>query len=130
MNLRTLTDAELLRMARNDADPLFSTDLETELLRRLEDASAALRGYAPIVEYLEAFDLTKPKDVEACKDALEFASDGSLPQAKALLDVLAEFDIDDPATLKKALERNAKFDDLMDDLAAPLASLQALTTPE
>lgn len=36
MNLRILTDAELLRYADNERDRLSSTELEIELARRLE----------------------------------------------------------------------------------------------
>lgn len=128
--LNNLSDEELLRLAHIDLDPLTSSELERELVRRFENLITELAYHEPIREQLDGFDLTKTKDIEACKAVFEFADHYALDQAKPLLDVLTEFDIDDPAILKKALDRNEKIENLMGDLAEPLASLQALITTE
>lgn len=124
MNLSTLTDDELLRQARNEFDPLTGTDLEAELLKRFEDCSVT---YADNEQRLE---LCSGRSLEECKAAFEFAEHQVLDEVTLLLAVLAEFDIDDPGALKKVFERNAKFEDVLNALAEPLASLQALVTQE
>ncbi len=109
-------------------DPITSTDLERELLRRFEEDISSADLYAPVADYLDNYDFTKTKDVQRFKDALGFGDDGDIATRKALLDVLLDADIDDPAVLRKRLERLEKFDALMDDLVQPLASLQTLAT--
>lgn len=131
MNLSTLANGELVRHAYITIDPLTSSQLEQELLRRFEEQSIAIGYFEPIADHLAVFDLDKTKDVEACNAIFAFAEEHPVVPAGALLDVLTEFDIDDPAALKKALERNAKFETLLNDLADPIASLHSLiTTPE
>lgn len=127
MNLRTLDDAELLRHAQIDFDPITGTELEAELLRRFEENAAVTADNEPLLKVCEehGFD-----SAVALDKALKALGDVPAETAGALLETCSEFDIDDPATLKKALERNAKFEDLMNDLAEPLASLQALITTE
>jgi hypothetical protein len=102
MNLRTLTDDELLRHAHNEFDPLTGTALEAELLRRFEEQGGKASAYeAPPVE-----------------------------DTDDMAEVLYDFGIDDPATLRKQLERIRKFDQAMQDLAEPLNTLQSLATTE
>lgn len=129
MNLNHLTDAELLRIAYAQLDPITSTDLERELLNRMGQLLDAADGYAPVADHLDEFDFTKTKDVERCKALLEIDLD-AYRRDQALLDTLAEYDIDDPALLERSLSRLIKLDDLMHDLAQPLATLQTFTTTE
>lgn len=124
---RNLTDGELLRLAYVELDPLTSTDLEAELLRRLEEGVNTGAQYDPVAEYLDAFDFTKTKDIERFKALLDIDLEEH-QRSKALLDVLLDADIDDAAVLKQRLDRLAKFDSLMDDLVQPLATLQTLAT--
>lgn len=128
MNLCTLTDDELMNRAHIEFDPITGTALEAELLRRFEENAAVTADNEPLLEVLAKRGLEDPI---ALNKALETLSTfDEFPAAKELLDVLSDFDIDDPATLKKVLDRNAKFEDLKNDLADPLASLQELITSE
>lgn len=131
MDLSKLSDDELARHAYVSLDSLTSTALEREMLRRFEENSAVLAAYEPVRDYLDSFNWTKAHDVQNFKNVISFCEDNTVEHVKALIDVLAEFDIDNPAQLKKALERNAKFEGLLSDLAEPIASLHSLiTTPE
>lgn len=145
MTLRTLRDDELLRRAYSEFNPLTSTELEAELLRRYEDHAA--EG-APLLAVLTE---TGYEDVDDLKAVLEAIGDWNGPDLKALLgalndadyedlddikaaiamrDLAATFDIDDLEILRKVLERDKALSDLGNDLAAPLASLQKLITQE
>lgn len=68
-HLRTLTDDELLRLARAEFDPLTSTDLEAELLRRFEECCAANAEVEPLLKVLDDHDIDAPAALEK---ALEF----------------------------------------------------------
>lgn len=128
MDLRTLTDDELLRHAQIDFDPLTSTELEAELMRRFEDNSAITAENEPLLKLLEDRGICSESQLEQLFSQAKVVDD--TPGAEALLDVLLEFDIDDPAALKKQLDRMAKFDEVMNDLAQPLATLQTLAPTE
>jgi hypothetical protein len=117
MQLRTLTDDELLRHASNQLDPLTGTELEAELVRRFEAKDEEIAYFAEIEDELDEFDLTDDESTEACKAALQFGIDNDIKAVKKLLDVLTEYDIDDPAVLRNDLIRLAKFDQTADDLA-------------
>lgn len=143
--LRTLDDAELLRHAQIDFDPLTGTELEAELLQRFEDYSAEAAPLLAVLTdtgYEDADDLKgvleaigdwEAQDLKALLGALNDADYEDLDDIKAAIamrDLAAAFDIDDPETLKKVLERDKALSDLGNDLAAPLASLQKLITQE
>jgi hypothetical protein len=131
-HLRTLSDDELLRLAHIVLDALTGTDLEAELLRRFEENGAVTAETEPLLKVLEDHGIDSSialdKTLGALDKTLGALKEYDADQVGALLDVLGEFDIDDPAALKKALERNAKFDDLLQDLADPIASLHSLIT--
>lgn len=124
-HLRTLSDDELLRLAHTEFDPLTGTDLEAELLRRFEEYGVTNAENEPLLKVLDDHDIESPIALDKTLRALK---EQDADTVSALLDVLTEFDIDDPATLKKALERNAKFEGLLNDLADPIASLHSLIT--
>lgn len=128
MNLRTLADDELMRHAYVELDPLTSTDLERELLRRFEEYAVS----APLLEVLDEQNVTDPKRLEellldAQTIAVDFASHNDLSlfdvldkfwigdtealfNALALAEVLEDFDLDDPASVRKTL---AAYDELI-----------------
>lgn len=127
VSLRTLTDDELLRHAEVDFDPLTGTELEAELMRRFEDNAAIPAENEPLLKVLEDHGIEEPA---ALIKALKALGDMPVERVGSLLDVLLEFDIDDPVLLKKQLDRIAKFDEVMNDLAQPLATLQTLVLTE
>jgi hypothetical protein len=122
--MRHLTDDELLRQAYVQLDPITSTELERELLRRFQEGIAQ---YEPVAEQLDDFDFSNTKDIDRFK-ALMGIDLQTYQHGQTLLDVLLDADIDDPAVLKQRLARLDKFDALMDDLVQPLATLQTLAT--
>lgn len=124
-HLRTLDDNELLRLAHTEFDALTSTDLEAELLRRFEEYGVTSAENEPLLKVLEDHGIDSSIALEKTLGALK---ERDAESVSALLDVLGDFDIDEPAALKKALERNAKFEDLLNDLADPIASLHSLIT--
>ena len=106
MNLRMLSDMELVRYARAHQDPLTSTELEDEMLVRLEK----LETLGDLVDLVEEFDAA-PDDVrqmlERAPNIVEGAAmlaeleQAEVTEAKhlksiiALRDTLAESDIYD-----------------------------------
>lgn len=125
MHLPALTDEELAHHAEQTFDPLTSTDIQQELLKRfhvlLEEAGAARDLESQLADV--GFDM----DATALRAAIEKANAlDERVNGIALLDTLREHDIDDPDALKKILDRDTKVAAVMEDLAAPLASLQAL----
>lgn len=67
MNLRILSDAELLRHADNERDPLITTTLELELAKRL----AEVPDFEEEIEALEK----RIEDLESEVDRLELKLD-------------------------------------------------------
>lgn len=126
MYLPALTNRELAHHADVTFDALAATDLQTELAKRfnalLEEAAAS----ADVLHALNDYGIDGVAELTSLLDkarALDERVNGL-----ALIDVLLEFDIDDPAELKKLLQRDAQLRDVLDSLAQPLADLQALTT--
>ena len=137
MNWQQLTDSELARHADLAMDPLTTTDLERELLRRFSERTDAAAEWAGIADVIENFNIdhTTTAGIEQVSDALQFQADHgdlkhSLANARALLDTLTEFDIDTPEALRKQLDRLSKFDQVVQDLADPITTLQTLVTTE
>lgn len=137
MNWQQLTDSELARHADLAQDPLTTTDLERELLRRFSAQTDAAAELVLITDVLDEFNIdhTATADIEQLRDALQFQFDrgdqkNSLANVRALLDTLADFDIDSPEALRKQLDRLSKFDQVMQDLADPITTLQTLVTTE
>lgn len=144
MLLTALTDGEFLRHAEAQHDTLTASAIETEILRRFarlyqeHDAGSALRNV------LEQHDITEPAALAArleqpdewagkpigelhdLLDELEIKDHGALRNIDAVFTVAIEFDLDTPDALRTQLARIQKFDDLMNDLAAPLKTLTEL----
>ena len=137
MELRTLTNAELLRIADHQFNAISGTDLELELIRRLQAADDAFASHEPLIDVLAELDIEDPA---VLRKNLEALGDMPAEQVTALLDALADFDIDQADTLRKRLERADtlrkrleradEFDQAMEDPAEFIASLQTLTTTE
>jgi hypothetical protein len=137
VNWQQLTDSELARHADLAMDPLTTTDLERELLRRFSEQTDAAAEFAGVAEVLDDFNIDHDTTagIESVRSALQFQLDhgglnSDLTNARALLDVLADFDIDTPEALRKQLDRLSKFDQVMQDLADPITTLQTLVTTE
>lgn len=90
MLLTALTDAELARHAWAQRDPLTSTELEDELLRRFESVINTLGELDPVTEAVDK-------------------SDFEIEDMGPLFAVLSEFNVDDIKTLRQKLERADKW---------------------
>jgi len=128
--MQHLTDRELLQRAWSERDPLTTTELETQLANRFEALLDELEGDHPVLALFEdaGIEHQTVEGVEQIKTALQLITDW--PQAKSLLDVLNDFDLDNDEMLRERLVRLRKFDDVMQDLAEPLQSLTTLATTE
>lgn len=129
-----MDDEHLLRVAHLEIDPLTSTPLEIELLRRLEHSVDIAFVASPYAEKVEEFgyELNETKSVEAFEGALQFAADFSPATYRPLLDLLGEHDIDTVEALKKRLELATEFEGIANDAADAIARLSTLmqTTQE
>ena len=133
MNWQQLTNAELARHADLAQDPLTTTELEKVLLERFTELVGIEISYTGITEVLDEFsvDFLETSGIEQVRDALQFQYEhDNLKNVRALLDTLALFDIDTPEALRKQLDRLSKFDQVMQDLADPITTLQTLVTTE
>lgn len=138
MNLRTLTDEEFLRHALAVQDPLTSSAIEAECLRRFE---ALLDTHDS-----EAYELVTERELDASvlRDTLDTldAHDiepGALAQlcdamligpanTAALLNALAAADLDAPESLKAELDLAKQFRALVEDAGDVFSRLSELTT--
>lgn len=90
MQLNRLTDAELIQHAWIAHDPLTGTELEAELIRRLETAGQTLGELDPVTDAIENSHF-EPGDMAE------------------LFAVLEQFHVDDIKTLRQKLERADKW---------------------
>lgn len=132
--LAQVDDEHLLRVAHLEIDPLTSTPLELELLRRLErktDEAEPAMVYADKAEDF-GYDRNETNSIEAFEGALQFAADFDPATYRPLLDLLGEHDIDTPEALKKRLELATEFEGIANDAADAIARLSTLmqTTQE
>ena len=126
MILSRLTDEELLREAAN-ADPLTTSDLQTELAKRfgaLIDEHDAMQSL--LDDIAAPSDSTQRADVET---ALDLVREFPHRDISGLLGLLSEYDLDNPEALAKVLERDHDLQSLLDDLADPIAKLHGLANP-
>lgn len=118
-----LSDEELLAVAYAEQDPLTSTPLELELVKRLATASDELDYHKPVTSVLDEFDDIAPADL---RDLLERApAKGGLKEAVQLLSVLAEEEVETAEALRAAFEIVGKLNELTID---PTQALDALET--
>ena len=111
----------LIAAVHCEIDALASTDLERELLARLEAALDAHDG--ALVQTAEAYDFTA-KDIKVLGEAL--IEDTAV--TVALLNVLGAAGIHDPEALKSRLSLANQFYALADDAGDVFARLAQLTT--
>jgi len=125
-----LSDRELLQRVWVEQNPLTTTELETELATRFEALLGEQEVAEPVLEVLDdlGFEYETEADIEKLKADLQVLADW--PQAKSLLDVLNDFDLDNDEMLRAQLVRLRKFDDAMQDLLEPLQTLSTLATTE
>ena len=135
MNLRTLSDSEFLRYANNQLDDLTSSDIERELLRRLEatdtelfeaasEAEFTADGLTNLAQAMEGFT------VEQVTELLGVMLEADI-EAKpliAMLKVLDEAGITETDELKEALEFATKFQAIANDAGDVLARLSTLVS--
>lgn len=112
----TMDDAHLVAALRAEFDPLTSTALEIELLKRFERMLDEKRDDEP-------FD--DARDDEPFDDALEdtFIEHEQLPE---VIKVLSEFNAADIAILRQKLERADKFYDIANDAGDVITRLNDL----
>ena len=130
MYLARLTNEELAHHADVTFDELTATDLQVELTKRFTALIEEHGANASMVALLEEYGIDS-------RDALEKVTDkaASLDERVngiALLDALREAEIDDPAELKKILDRDAKAEqirELAQTASDALAELDTLFTP-
>lgn len=127
MYLPSLNDRELAHHADVTFDALTATDLQIELTKRFTALLDENEANASLIDVLDDNGIDAADELRKVFDKVD-ALDEERVNGLALLDVLLEFDIDDPAVLKKLLQRDAQLTDVLDSLAQPLADLQALAT--
>lgn len=135
MNLRTLSDSEFLRYANSQMDDLTSSDVERELLRRLEaidtdtfEAATELGFTGDDLRNLnEAHAELSTKEVVELLDA---ASSTNISQIELILilKVLNDADITEADELKESLEFAAKFQAIANDAGDVFTRLTTLIT--
>ena len=119
MYLPSLSDAELCAHVDATLDSMTSTEIERELLKRLE--ARVEHDTTPLIQLAEEFDI----DPEALRAVLE-AHPGDLNDYKALLAKLSDYDIHTVAQLEEQIERSRKFYDIANDAGDALSRLAAL----
>ena len=106
----------------SEIDPLTSTNLERELLARLEALLDEYHG--ELTQAAENYDFGA-EDIKSLGEALI----ENLPTTVALLTVLAAASIDDPDALKSRLALAEQFHALAGDAGDVFIRLAQLTTP-
>lgn len=110
MNLRTMSDSEFLRYANAQLNDLTSTDIERELLRRMErcqDQAEEVEGFIALVE---EYSFTASE----LRSLIE-SHPGSMGELVGLLATLNDEDIHDVDQLKNLLDTFNKFRALAND---------------
>lgn len=106
---------ELLRLAYVEINPLSSTAMELELLRRLEEGE---RAHDDIDGVLSDFGVSDPEDrdhVTQLSRALRWERDWEPKLYEPLLVVCSENDIDDAKQLTKLLTRLDELERQLED---------------
>lgn len=105
--MRNLTDDELLRFIESEDDTLTTTDLERELTRRLAEAQDELAELQVVRTTMENNNLDQ-NDI------------------KELLEILSEFCVENPGSLRDKLERADEFYDIAQEAGDTLERLSNL----
>lgn len=123
MHLSHLTDEELLSLAYAEQDPLTTTPMETELVRRFTEAVDTMAAAQPFTDVLDEYDDIKPDQL---RDLLERLPDGDVKAAAEIMGLLHEEDLTSVAAVRAALVIATKLQDLTDDPAKALEALETL----
>jgi hypothetical protein len=132
VNYSKHTDEELIRHADMAFNPMVTTDLEIELLARLENSLSEGRIQAGMLDVLvDEFDLDTAltEDIEQVRKALQFAADYDLDTVRTLMDAALAHDIDTAAALKPRLELADQIEDARNDCAGALETLTKIFNP-
>lgn len=108
MNLRTLTDDELLRHAYAQHSPLTTTDLEAEMFRRFADVADERDGlqYVLSTQNEAGLCIETPEEADRVASLVELAEEFSGWDIRGLLEVLRDHDFDNPEALDALLTRD------------------------
>jgi hypothetical protein len=131
MHLPALTDRELAHHADLEFDPLTATDLQVELARRFTALLDRIEPFDTLADKLHDLDIDTDSATDVARVERLVAADNEFSgwPLRELLELLQRFDVETVDALEQILNRDAKVADAMNDLAEPLASLQALVTP-
>ncbi|WP_369952288.1 hypothetical protein [Ralstonia syzygii] len=127
MYLPALDDETLLRHAQADLDPLTSTPLEIELLKRFEGLLNAQDETNPLLVVLEEYGIDSPGQLE---NELGLTKEYEDLDIRPLLDAVTDAGIDDAESLKERLARADEFDAIAKDAGDLFARLNTLATKE
>lgn len=135
MNLNTLSDREFLRYANAQLDDLTSTDVERELLRRLEATDTDTFEAAQEMEFSgddlrrlgEAFEGFTIDEVVDLLGAM-LAADVEAKSLIGILPLLDKAGITESDELKEALEFATKFQAIANDAGDVFTRLTTLIT--
>lgn len=144
MLLSALTDAEFLRHAQAEHDPLIASAMETELLRRFADLLTRTEAEECLLSVLREHEISESAELANRLDQpdqwdlkpiatlteklaeLGIQNLHALEMASRLADVAMEHDIGDPQVLQKLLERQRRFEALLCDLTDPVNTITQL----
>lgn len=121
MNLSSVPTNELLRRAYAEIDLLTSTDLERELLRRLEASEENMREAEGFLALVHEYDLTS----EETRSIIEAHPSSSKVLAE-LLSMLSDRGITDADDLKALIKRVDDFRSLANDAGDLFSRLHTL----
>ncbi|NYT45122.1 hypothetical protein H0A64_09840 [Alcaligenaceae bacterium] len=135
MNLRTLSDGEFLRYANSQMDDLTSSDIERELLRRLEAIDTDLLLAIDDTK----FTPTQLVDLNEAMGSLDFVNtikllnhinDSAIDTGDVLafIKLIEGSDITESDELKEALEFATKFQAIANDAGDVFTRLTTLIT--
>lgn len=122
MELRLLSNEELIRKAHTEINHITSTPLEIELIRRLEE----LTEWQPVLDVMQQhYDSVKDcADFDDVLTNLDTLSNiAAMPE---LLAVFEEHNVDDIKVLREKLERADKFYDLAQEAGEAFTMLAKL----
>lgn len=121
MNLQTLDLETLLRRAYAEQNDLTTSDMERELLRRLETLCDSTVGLDDLLDEQGSDEIERK-----VRRFDELTEAWSATEIAELLDFLASQEITEVPQIKALFDRNDKFRSLANDLADTLPQLTTL----
>ncbi len=131
MNYDKHTDEELVRHADLAFNALTSTELESELISRLESLLEEKAAGDAALELLEDndIDLDTTSGIETLKRTLKFAQDFDLDFARELMEETGSRGIDTGEELKARLDLADRIDAASNDVGEALTILTEIFNP-